>query len=79
MSVIVHFVPSHLLSGLPVFDWDMSPAMMMSQNESASETTAGTNARPMNSEILKLPSLSASQNAFSQRTNLIVKSGENIA
>lgn len=53
--------------------------MMTSQNESAREITAGTNASPINSVILKEPSLSASQNHLSPRTYLIVKSGENIA
>lgn len=53
--------------------------MMMSPNDSANETTAGTKARPINSVILNDPSLSASQNPLSPRTYLIVKSGENIA
>lgn len=80
--VSVHFSHSHLLFELadPEF---VHPAciteMIIRPNESASDTTAGTNASPINSVILNEPSLSASQNHLSPKTYLMVKSGENIA
>jgi hypothetical protein len=79
MILIVHVFHSHLLFGLSAQFGVWSAAMITSQNESASETTAGTKASQMNSVILKLPSLSASPKALSQSTYFIVKSGENIA
>lgn len=77
---MVHVVPVHLLSlFFDPFIGEISAETMMSQNHSARDTIAGTNASPMNSVILKLPSLSASPNHLSPRTYLIVKRGENIA
>lgn len=51
---------------------------IISPNERVSHTIAGTNARPMNSLIVKLSSLSH-QSKLDPATNRNVKSGENIA
>jgi hypothetical protein len=80
--VIVQTLSLHELSGFGFphqVRGEWSAAMITSPNDNAIDTTAGTNASPRNSDILKLPSLSASQNALSHRTYFIVKSGENIA
>lgn len=82
LTLIVHTSPSHLLFSFttPFHESGLwRAAMITSQNESASDTTAGTKAKPMNCDMVKLPSLSASPNAFSPRTYLIVKRGENMA
>lgn len=61
-----------------VVEVDCMAHMITSQNESASHTTAGTNASPRNSFIEKL-SLLSHQNSAPPVTKCIVKRGENIA
>ena len=51
--------------------------MMISPNERVSDTTAGTNARPTNSFIVKLSS--SPHKRLDPATNRNVKSGEKIA
>jgi hypothetical protein len=58
---------------------DWSSAIMTIPNESANQTSAGTNASQINSLISKLSPFSFHQKIQSPTTYLRVRSGENIA
>ena len=73
---MVHLGPSHTCRhGVEGF---MTTEMTISQKESASPTSAGVKASPINSVILNVPSLSTFEKP-SPMTYLRVKNGENIA